>query len=111
MNIVERIAELCEKEKTKIGTIEKELSIGHGTIKKWEDHEPQAGKLLKIANRFHVSIEYLLTGSQKNNDFVITPFEYKLIVNYRQSEHKAAILHLLDLTEEAAKEKEGTSIA
>lgn len=65
MNIVERITLLCEKEGTTKGTIEKELTLGHGRIQKWENHDPSAPALFKVAKRFNVTMEYLLTGEEQ----------------------------------------------
>lgn len=108
--MIERITELCKKKNTNFSRLEKELGFANASLKK-ADGKMQACRLKALADYFNVSMEYLLTGSEENKNYVISDFEYKLIVNYRQSEHKAAILHLLNMTEEAAKEKEGVITA
>lgn len=47
---------------------------------------PNTEKLFKIAQFFHVSMEYLLTG---NDSFVyqVTPLEYQLVLAYRQADN------------------------
>lgn len=61
----ERILELCDLYNTNIASLEKELGFGSSTIIKWKSAVPRADKLLMVARKFHVSMEYLLTGDGK----------------------------------------------
>ena len=62
MTITEKIRKLCEANNITINKLEKELGIGRGNIGRWYKHKPNSEELLKVANRFNVSVEYLLTG-------------------------------------------------
>lgn len=60
MNIVEKIQSLCKSHNIKITQLEKELSIGRGSISKWENAFPNSDNLMKIAKYFNVTTDYLL---------------------------------------------------
>lgn len=40
--------------------LEAELGFGNGTIVKWDKASPNSEKLTKVADYFHVSVDYLL---------------------------------------------------
>ena len=58
--IVLRIKELCEQRNITIQRLETSLGFGKSTIKKWEESSPSADKIIKIADYFGVSTDYLL---------------------------------------------------
>jgi transcriptional regulator with XRE-family HTH domain len=43
--------------------LERELGFGNGTIRRWEKSLPSVDKILKIAQYFNVTTDYLLTGA------------------------------------------------
>jgi transcriptional regulator with XRE-family HTH domain len=62
MTITDRVRNLCETHGLTINKLEIELGIGRGKIGRWQKHRPNPEELLRVANRFEVSAEYLLTG-------------------------------------------------
>lgn len=67
MSIVQRIQNLCiSKDLTLIG-LEREIGLGRGTIRNWDKNSPSSDKLLKVANYFNVSIDYLLGRRSSKN--------------------------------------------
>lgn len=62
MTITDRVRNLCETNGLTINKLEIELGIGRGKIGRWQKHRPNPEELLRVANRFNVSAEYLLTG-------------------------------------------------
>ncbi len=82
MEIVERIKELCRQKGTTMGTLEKELGLGNGSIRRWDEKTPGADKILLIADRLEVSTDWLLTGK---NITEMTPDELKLVELYRNT--------------------------
>lgn len=59
--IFQRIKELCEREGITISKLEHQLGFSGSTIKKWESTaSPTAERLVKTANYFNVSADYLL---------------------------------------------------
>lgn len=79
-NMVERIKELCKKNNTTMGTLEKEMGLGNGTIRRWDERMPGADRALALANRLGVTVEYLLTGKEAAD---LTPEEQLLVDYYR----------------------------
>ena len=56
----QKIKGLCEKKNISVRQLEKESGLSTGSVSKWEKSIPRADTLLKVANYFNVSIEYLL---------------------------------------------------
>lgn len=67
----ERIKALCEQNGTTIKQLEKELGFGAATIAHWKDSVPKVDKLLLVAIRFGVSMEWLVLGDAKISDMEI----------------------------------------
>ena len=57
-----RIKELCDKEHITIAQLEKEVGLSNGVIGKWRTSMPRADVLLAIAEKFGVTVEYLIKG-------------------------------------------------
>jgi transcriptional regulator with XRE-family HTH domain len=60
MLLLEKIQRLCKTNKITIARLEREAGLGGGTISKWETSSPSGDKLLKVAEYFGVSVDYLL---------------------------------------------------
>lgn len=58
--ILERIKELCDKNSVSVTQLENYLKFGNGTIRKWADVSPSVHKLQKVAEYFHVPVDYFL---------------------------------------------------
>lgn len=63
MTLKDRVKELANEKKLSLPTLEAELGFGNGTITKWDKVTPNADKLNKVAQYFHVTMDYLLNGS------------------------------------------------
>ena len=105
-----RLEDLCKKRNTNFSRLEKELGFANGSLKK-ADEKIQSRRLKALADYFHVSMEYLLTGVQENKNYVVSDFEYKIIVGFREADTSSrdSVIKLLDLQNEVAKEKDGVS--
>lgn len=68
MNILERIKELCSYKGLSITELEKLSNIARGTIGKWDKSIPGADKLQKVAKALGTTMEYLLTGKDKESN-------------------------------------------
>lgn len=82
MEIVERIKALCKEKGTTMGTLEKELGLGNGSIRRWDEKTPGADKILLIANRLEVTTDWLLTGKFPAD---LDTNEQKLVNIYRDT--------------------------
>ena len=85
MDIVERIKENSRQKGTNIATLEKELGIGNGVIRRWNDRKPGAEQVYKIAVCLNTTVEWLLTGKESGN---LTPEEQLLVDHYRQADDR-----------------------
>ena len=62
MTLTERIKILAKPFGLTFASIEREVGLGQGTIRKWDNNYPSGDKLLKVANLLQTSVDYLLTG-------------------------------------------------
>lgn len=60
MSLISRIQNLCKENGVSIPKLEKMFKWGHGSIYRWETNSPSIDKLVKVADYFGVSIDYLL---------------------------------------------------
>nr|WP_302600232.1 helix-turn-helix transcriptional regulator [uncultured Cellulosilyticum sp.] len=67
MTIVDRIKQLCASKSTNMANLERELGLSKGSISKWSKSSPNSDSLPKIADYFHVSVDYLLGREEKLN--------------------------------------------
>ena len=65
MSIVDRVKALCSSKNTTMTALERELNFGKGIIRRWDEVAPNSDKLQKVADYFHVSVDYLLGRDDK----------------------------------------------
>lgn len=82
MNIVERIKSLCAAQNTTIKALERELGISNGSIRNWDTSKPSVEKVRLVAERFNVTIDWIITGNNPTN---LNPNEQKLVNIYRDT--------------------------
>lgn len=68
MTVFERIESLRKSKKISQGKLEKELGFSNGSISKWKTSMPTLERLQKIADYFGVTIDYLTTGEEANQN-------------------------------------------
>lgn len=61
----DRIKELCRLNGISMNKLEDILGFGKGYISKLGESTPNTSKIKKIADYFHVSVDYLMTGEEK----------------------------------------------
>lgn len=71
MNLKERIKSLCKERGISMNKLEDELGFGKGYISKLGTSQPNASKLQKIADFFGVSLDYLISGETKENNYYL----------------------------------------
>lgn len=67
MTLRDRIRELANKRGMSLPVLESALGFGNGTIVRWDKSSPTAEKLQKVADYFHVSVDYLLGREEVSN--------------------------------------------
>lgn len=60
MSLVEKIQKLCRNDKISLSKLEQTLGFGNGSIYKWDTNSPSANKVIKVAQYFKVTTDYLL---------------------------------------------------
>jgi transcriptional regulator with XRE-family HTH domain len=68
MSLVENIKQLCKSHNTSILGLEKELGFSNGMTYHWNTSSPTVGKLLKVADYFGVTTDYLLGREQLSHE-------------------------------------------
>lgn len=63
MSIVKRIQNLCSSKNTTLIGLEREIGLGRGTIRNWDNNSPSVEKIQKVAEYFGVSINRILYGT------------------------------------------------
>lgn len=82
MTIVERIKEKCKEKKTSMNALEKQLNFGNGSIRLWDSKTPGSDKVILVAKKLDVSLDWLLTGKEPED---LTQDERKLVDLYRST--------------------------
>lgn len=85
MSIVERIKARCKEKGTSMNALEKELGFGNGSIRLWDKKEPGSQKVILVAERLDLSLDWLLTGKESGN---LTPEEQLLVDTYRHADDR-----------------------
>jgi transcriptional regulator with XRE-family HTH domain len=60
MNVYERVQELSKKQGISVRELGDKLGIGSTTLYKWKTQIPKSDILVKVADYFGVSVDYLL---------------------------------------------------
>lgn len=91
MSMVKRIEELCTKENITIAELERKMNFGNSTIRKWDKSFPSVDKVMKVAEYFHVGMDYLYSGKKEiGGDIAARKFEEL------SGLEKKAVEHLID---------------
>lgn len=75
MTTIDIIRQLCEKENTSLSALEKEMGYGNGSLAKAKSLS--SDRLYEISRRFHVPMEYLMTGEIERVDAETQKLERK----------------------------------
>lgn len=65
MELLDRVKELCRLKGISQGRMEKEIGISNGASSKWKTSSPSLDILKKLSEYFGVSVDYLMTGEEK----------------------------------------------
>lgn len=87
MNFIERLTFLLEAKRIKQAELADYCDIRPATISDWKTRGtlPSSEIAIKIAKRLDVSLDFLLTGENKEDaGLVLSPEEEELLSNYRQ---------------------------
>lgn len=83
MTLCERIEKLRKSRKISQGNLEKEPGFSNGSISKWKNSNPTTERLQKLADYFNVSVEYLISGEEKDNRYYLIIYIRNNCIFYR----------------------------
>ncbi len=89
-----------------MGTLEKELGFANGSIRRWDERVPGADRILTLANRLEISVDWLLTGKESGN---LTPEEQILVDHYRRADDRGKRSIMRTAESESAELESSTS--
>lgn len=58
--VLERVKQLAKKQGISIVELEEKLGFGRNSLYAWKNKTPSYEKIIKVADFFHVSVDYLL---------------------------------------------------
>ena len=93
--MVDIIKKLCLQKKISLAKLERSCDLGSNTIHRWDDMSPSIDKVVRVANFFNVSVDYLLS---RNAEEILSSDETKLILLFRQlnDDGKLMVLEYVD---------------
>lgn len=69
MGIVENIKLLCVENNTSIPRVEKALGLSNGSVYNWNKSYPSIDKVIKVADLFDVSTDFLLGRAERGEAY------------------------------------------
>ena len=78
MSIVDRLQIIAKERGTTFKQLERDVGLGNGTIRRWEEQSPRLDKLTKVANYLHVSLDFLVYGRSISEPSISSEFEIDL---------------------------------
>lgn len=84
MSICERIKELCNERGLSMYRVERDCGFGNGSIMKWENSSPKVENIIKLADYFEVSVDYLLGRERvaEENAILADKIDFDISTNY-----------------------------
>lgn len=96
---VDRIRTLANSQGLSLPALEVKLSLGNGTISRWRSSSPNSDKLIRVADYFHVSLDYLLGRHTEKipTEPKLSEDELSIIDLYRQipAQRRAMVLQMI----------------
>lgn len=106
MGIVERIKQKAKEKGLNISQLEKELNIGNGVIRRWDDRNPNAEQVYNVAICLNTTVEWLLTGKEAAE---LSSDEQTLVNYYRQADDRGKRYIMRTAEAESTELKSSTS--
>lgn len=67
MTAFDRLKSLCDSQGISVNDLEEKLEIGKNSLYSWKKNIPKGTNLIKVADYFHVSTDYLLGRTDDPN--------------------------------------------
>jgi Predicted transcriptional regulators len=96
MNIVDKIRVLANGKNMSLPDLEVSLGLGNGTISRWKTSSPNSDKLVRIADYFDVSTDYLLGRSKHNSEADPDIIRIENVMKNMTAEEKKKMMRILE---------------
>lgn len=96
MSIVANIQKLCLSKNISIKKLEVELGFGNGTTYKWDSNMPAVSKVVKVAQYFGVTVDFLLA----DNGPAVTPDDLERLereIELQEQQRKKTMAKIVEL--------------
>lgn len=107
MSIIIKIKTIAKERGYTLASLERELGLGNGTIRRWDNTLPSADKLLKVAELLGVSVDYLLKDTPQGTTPGLDEKTAEILSMYSQlsdEQKKQALSYLEYLAQRRASE-------
>lgn len=71
MSLVEKVQELCTRKGLTLIGLEREIGLGRGSIRRWDENSPSIDKVKKVANYFNITVSELIGENEKTIEEII----------------------------------------
>lgn len=85
MTITNRIQILCAEYKISLSKLESSVGLSNGQIRKWGEVSPKTENLLKVANFFGVSLDFLTGRPGFDSDVVLNNIKFEEYLTEKES--------------------------
>ena len=111
--MLNRIQQLLDERGITPSKMHEDLGFANSAMTMWikRNSKPSADAIVKIADYFNVTTDYLLTGKERNSENVLSPDEAKLIEQYQlmNDQGKEYILQTIDMAKDRYKKSDNVS--
>lgn len=89
----DQIRKLCEENNVSVQQLSRDIDVSKNTIGRWDTNSPSVDKVMKVADYFNVSMDYLCGRTEKKEptggdgefaDMDVSENEYELILMLRR---------------------------
>lgn len=72
MNAFDRLKKLCDEQGISVNILEERIGIGKNSLYSWKNNIPKGSNLIKVADYFDVSTDYLLGRTERKRYYDLT---------------------------------------
>ena len=72
MTAFDILKKLCDEQGISVNTLEEKIGLGKNTLYSWKKNTPKGSNLIKVADYFDVSTDYLLGRTDKKRYYDLT---------------------------------------
>ncbi|GLC89380.1 helix-turn-helix domain-containing protein [Lysinibacillus piscis] len=69
MTAFDILKKLCDEQGISVNTLEEKIGLGKNTLYSWKKNTPKGSNLIRVADYFQVSTDYLLGRSEEKRTF------------------------------------------